>query len=140
MRALFFCYTAASFRRYVKNHVYFLKAACETDVSYLKIPTQWSEAMAEVIAAQEGITLAVEHWEVVRFVREFTLNLTPLRRSVCWSRRWPTSLAKRRQQPLSLSPVPERTAKRTDLKSCRLAKNDEVHLMRIANLSQLRVG
>ncbi len=34
--------------------------------------------MAEVIAAQEGITLAVEHWEVVRFVRGFTLNLTPL--------------------------------------------------------------
>ncbi|MBX4365234.1 TusE/DsrC/DsvC family sulfur relay protein, partial [Mycobacterium tuberculosis] len=31
---------------------------------YLKDTTQWSEAMAEVIAAQEGITLAVEHWEV----------------------------------------------------------------------------
>ncbi len=30
--------------------------------------------MAEVIAAQEGITLAVEHWEVVRFVREFYLE------------------------------------------------------------------
>ena len=28
----------------------------------------------EVIAAQEGITLAVEHWEVVRFVREFYLE------------------------------------------------------------------
>ena len=43
----------------------------ETDSEgYLKDTTQWSEAMAEVIAAQEGITLAVEHWEVVRFVRE----------------------------------------------------------------------
>jgi len=42
----------------------------ETDSEgYLKDTTQWSEAMAEVIAAQEGITLAVEHWEVVRFVR-----------------------------------------------------------------------
>ena len=41
---------------------------------YLKDTTQWSEAMAEVIAAQEGITLAVEHWEVVRFVREFYLE------------------------------------------------------------------
>ena len=47
----------------------------ETDREcYLKDTTQWSEAMAEVIAAQEGITLAVEHWEVVRFVREFYLE------------------------------------------------------------------
>ena len=49
----------------------------ETDSEgYLKDTTQWSEAMAEVIAAQEGITLAVEHWEVVRFVREFYLEFT----------------------------------------------------------------
>ncbi|WP_177333835.1 sulfurtransferase TusE [Klebsiella variicola] len=47
----------------------------ETDSEgYLKDTTQWSEAMAEVIAAQEGITLAVENWEVVRFVREFYLE------------------------------------------------------------------
>ncbi|HCD3840319.1 sulfurtransferase TusE [Klebsiella pneumoniae] len=47
----------------------------ETDSEgYLKDTTQWSEAMAEVIAAQEGITLAVEHWEVVRIVREFYLE------------------------------------------------------------------
>ena len=47
----------------------------ETDSEgYLKDTTQWSEAMAEVIAAQEGITLAVEHWEVVLFVREFYLE------------------------------------------------------------------
>ncbi|MGP9063498.1 sulfurtransferase TusE [Klebsiella quasipneumoniae subsp. similipneumoniae] len=47
----------------------------ETDSEgYLKDTTQWSEAMADVIAAQEGITLAVEHWEVVRFVREFYLE------------------------------------------------------------------
>ena len=47
----------------------------ETDSEgYLKDTTQWSEAMAEVIAAQEGITLAVEHWEVVSFVREFYLE------------------------------------------------------------------
>ena len=47
----------------------------ETDSEgYLKDTTQWSEAMAEVIAAQEGITLAVEHCEVVRFVREFYLE------------------------------------------------------------------
>ncbi|HID4641414.1 TPA: sulfurtransferase TusE [Klebsiella pneumoniae] len=47
----------------------------ETDSEgYLKDTNQWSEAMAEVIAAQEGITLAVEHWVVVRFVREFYLE------------------------------------------------------------------
>ncbi|WEF26648.1 sulfurtransferase TusE [Klebsiella aerogenes] len=47
----------------------------ETDSEgYLKEPPQWSEAMAEVIAAQEGISLSVEHWEVVRFVRDFYLE------------------------------------------------------------------
>ncbi|MGG7710554.1 sulfurtransferase TusE [Klebsiella aerogenes] len=47
----------------------------ETDSEgYLKETTQWNEAMAEVIAAQEGISLSVEHWEVVRFVRDFYLE------------------------------------------------------------------
>ena len=47
----------------------------ETDSEgYLKETTQGSEAMAEVIAAQEGISLSVEHWEVVRFVRDFYLE------------------------------------------------------------------
>ncbi|HAT1576133.1 TPA: sulfurtransferase TusE [Raoultella ornithinolytica] len=47
----------------------------ETDSEgYLKETTQWNEAMAQVIAGQEGITLSVEHWEVVRFVREFYLE------------------------------------------------------------------
>ncbi len=47
----------------------------ETDSEgYLKDTTQWSEAMAAVIAEQEGITLSVEHWEVVRFVRNFYLE------------------------------------------------------------------
>ncbi|EKQ6527705.1 TPA: sulfurtransferase TusE [Klebsiella aerogenes] len=47
----------------------------ETDSEgYLKETTQWSEAMAEVIAAQEGLSLSVEHWEVVRFVRDFYLE------------------------------------------------------------------
>ena len=53
----------------------------ETDSEgYLKETTQWNEAMAEVIAGQEGITLSVEHWEVVRFVREFYLefNTSPV--------------------------------------------------------------
>ena len=34
----------------------------------------WSEPLAEKIAENEGITLSAEHWEVVRFVREFYLE------------------------------------------------------------------
>lgn len=41
---------------------------------YLKDIAQWSEPMAVVIAENEGITLSPEHWEVVRFVREFYLE------------------------------------------------------------------
>ncbi|AMG94115.1 sulfurtransferase TusE [Citrobacter amalonaticus] len=41
---------------------------------YLKESAQWSEAMAVVIAENEGITLSPEHWEVVRFVRDFYLE------------------------------------------------------------------
>ncbi|WP_174508521.1 sulfurtransferase TusE [Klebsiella oxytoca] len=47
----------------------------ETDSEgYLKDTTQWNEAMAMVIAEKEGITLSAEHWEVVRFVRDFYLE------------------------------------------------------------------
>ncbi|WP_299997294.1 sulfurtransferase TusE [uncultured Cedecea sp.] len=41
---------------------------------YLKHSQQWSEALAEAIATQEGIVLAAEHWEVVHFVRNFYLE------------------------------------------------------------------
>ena len=47
----------------------------ETDSEgYLKDTTLWNEAMAAVIAEQECISLSVEHWEVVRFVRDFYLE------------------------------------------------------------------
>ncbi|MEO3989164.1 sulfurtransferase TusE [Pseudocitrobacter cyperus] len=47
----------------------------ETDNDgYLKDSTLWSEGMAVVIAAGEGIELSPEHWEVVRFVRDFYLE------------------------------------------------------------------
>ena len=47
----------------------------ETDSEgYLKDTALWSEALASAIAEKEGITLAVEHWEVVRFVRDFYLE------------------------------------------------------------------
>lgn len=47
----------------------------ETDTEgYLKESSQWSEPLAVVIAENEGITLSPEHWEVVRFVRDFYLE------------------------------------------------------------------
>ncbi|WP_318377555.1 sulfurtransferase TusE [Enterobacter sp.] len=47
----------------------------ETDSEgYLKDTTVWSEALAERIAEKERIALTPEHWEVVRFVREFYLE------------------------------------------------------------------
>jgi tRNA 2-thiouridine synthesizing protein E len=47
----------------------------ETDNDgYLKESSQWSEALAVAIAEKEAITLSPEHWEVVRFVREFYLE------------------------------------------------------------------
>ncbi|EYI95137.1 D-alanyl-D-alanine dipeptidase, partial [Salmonella enterica subsp. enterica serovar Heidelberg str. N18413] len=38
---------------------------------YLKETTQWSEALAVAIAANEGIELSAEHWEVVQMKNEF---------------------------------------------------------------------
>ncbi len=37
------------------------------------------EALAVAIAANEGIELSAEHWEVVRFVREFYLEFNTSR-------------------------------------------------------------
>ncbi|WP_096996829.1 sulfurtransferase TusE [Escherichia coli] len=47
----------------------------ETDTEgYLKESRQWSEPLAVVIAENEEISLSPEHWEVVRFVRDFYLE------------------------------------------------------------------
>ncbi|MDC9597361.1 sulfurtransferase TusE [Xenorhabdus anantnagensis] len=44
----------------------------ETDAQgYLKNYSDWQEAIAPIIAKQEAITLTEQHWEVIRFVREF---------------------------------------------------------------------
>ena len=44
----------------------------ETDAQgYLLHLEDWSEALAEQIAAAEGIALSEAHWEVVLFVRAF---------------------------------------------------------------------
>lgn len=36
---------------------------------YLVDPSDWSEDFARALAAQEGLTLNAEHWEVIRFLR-----------------------------------------------------------------------
>ena len=102
----------------------------ETDSEgYLKDTTQWSEAMAEVIAAQEGITLAVEHWEVVRFVREFYLefNTSPAIRMLVKAMANKFGEEKGNSR-LSLSPVPERPRQTGD-QNRRAAEAGEVHLI-----------
>ena len=35
---------------------------------------QWSEAYAVALAAQEGLTLTDEHWQVIRFIRDYYEN------------------------------------------------------------------
>ncbi len=72
---MFFCYTAASLIKVVKNYADLEGKEIETDTEgYLKESSQWSEPLAVVIAENEGIALSPEHWEVVRFVRDFYLN------------------------------------------------------------------
>jgi len=41
---------------------------------YLKQVSDWSEALAQQIAAEEGIAMSDAHWEVVHFVRDFYLE------------------------------------------------------------------
>lgn len=44
----------------------------ETDAQgYLKDAAQWDESIAETIAEIEGIQLTDDHWQVVRYVRQF---------------------------------------------------------------------
>lgn len=46
-----------------------------TDIEgYLKDYRQWTEAIGEMIANAEGVTLSNEHWQVVYFVRDFYLQ------------------------------------------------------------------
>ncbi len=72
MRGFVFCYTAASLIKVVIIMLIFEGKEIETDTEgYLKESSQWSEPLAVVIAENEGISLSPEHWEVVRFVRDF---------------------------------------------------------------------
>lgn len=47
----------------------------ETDKQgYLLDSNDWCEELAPIIAEQENITLSVQHWEVVHFVRDFYIE------------------------------------------------------------------
>lgn len=46
--------------------------AIETDAEgYLRNLDDWSEAFAEALAREEGLTLTPEHWEVIRYLRDY---------------------------------------------------------------------
>lgn len=38
---------------------------------YIVHPAEWSEAFVQALADAEGLTLTAEHWEVVRYLRDF---------------------------------------------------------------------
>jgi len=46
---------------------------------YLQDWEAWQEGMAQVMASQDGITLKEEHWEIIRYLREYFLkyNIAP---------------------------------------------------------------
>ncbi|MGS2716585.1 TusE/DsrC/DsvC family sulfur relay protein [Eionea flava] len=55
----------------------------ETDKEgYLRHLADWSRAVAESIAVEEGITLTDEHWQVIEVLREFyqTFDTSPAMR------------------------------------------------------------
>lgn len=55
----------------------------ETDKEgYLKNLNDWSEAVARMIAEQEGITLTESHWEIIHLLRRFyqTYEMAPAMR------------------------------------------------------------
>lgn len=41
------------------------------DEGYLLDPEDWSEAVAEALAREEGIVLSADHWEIIRFMRKY---------------------------------------------------------------------
>lgn len=44
----------------------------ETDAAgYLRDPREWSEGLATHMASLDGVELGPQHWEVIRFVRDY---------------------------------------------------------------------
>ena len=44
------------------------------DEGYLVDPLTWSEAVAEEFARQEDVALSEDHWDAIRFMREYYLE------------------------------------------------------------------
>lgn len=38
---------------------------------YIQDMEEWSEGFAQALAAHEGLDLSAEHWEVIRFIRDY---------------------------------------------------------------------
>lgn len=41
------------------------------DEGYLIEPSEWNEAVAEYLAETENVRMTDDHWDVIRFMREF---------------------------------------------------------------------
>ncbi len=41
------------------------------DEGYLIEPSEWNEAVAEYLAETENVKMTDDHWDVIRFMREF---------------------------------------------------------------------
>ena len=50
------------------------KATLEDPDGNLLVLDEWSEAIAEKLAIEEGLKLTDDHWEVIRFLRDYYKN------------------------------------------------------------------
>ncbi len=41
---------------------------------YLQDWQEWKEGMAQVMATQDGLTLTSEHWDIIKFLREYFMK------------------------------------------------------------------
>lgn len=51
-----------------------IKSPAVDDEGYLVNPMEWSEEQAEAFARQENIQLTEDHWDALRFMRDFYLE------------------------------------------------------------------
>jgi TusE/DsrC/DsvC family sulfur relay protein len=45
---------------------------------YLVEPQDWTEGLAEEFARQENIQLSADHWDAIRFMRQFSTSIKSL--------------------------------------------------------------
>ncbi len=50
------------------------KQIAATESGFLESHDEWDKAVAEAIAAAEGITLTQDHWDVIEYLRDAFLN------------------------------------------------------------------